>query len=120
MKIESVEKELDGKERELEGLLGEELDLLSDCQKCKQCLLFCPTYEGWYTQGTVGRLMAIYYHFKYGLGSEEELSDLLFACTTCRRCQTVCKLMATGVKSTDIIVKARNLLIKRAQAREAK
>lgn len=99
----------------LKQLLDKELDLLSDCQKCKQCVRFCPTYEGWYGRSPVGRLMAIYYHFKYGLGSDRELAELLYTCTGCRKCQTACKLMATGVKSTDIIMVARQLLVKSIQ-----
>lgn len=116
MKTEAVETEKQDKESQ--KLLEQELDLLADCQKCKQCLRVCPTYEGWYSKSPVGRLMAIYYYLKYGLGTEEKLSDLLFTCTTCRKCQTLCKTMGPGVKSTDIIVKARNLLVKKAQARE--
>lgn len=115
MKIENVVEERDA---EVKALTDELVDLIADCIKCKQCVRFCPTYEGWYTQAPIGRLMAIYYHFKYGLGSEEELSDLLFACTTCRRCMQVCKLMSRGAKTTDIIIRARNLLVKRAKARE--
>lgn len=101
------------KELEKEILVGIQL-----CIKCRMCVNMCPTYEGWSTQGPYGRLMAINLHFKYGLGSEEELSDLLFACTTCRRCQERCKMLSTSAGSTDTIVKARNLLVKRAQARE--
>lgn len=101
-------------EEELKDLIDEELDLLSDCQKCKMCLRVCPTYEGWYTQGPVGRLMAVYYYYKYGLGDKKQLSSLLYTCTTCRRCQTLCKTMSTGVRSTDIIIKARNLLVRGA------
>jgi len=90
------------------------------CSKCRMCVSMCPTYEGWLTQSSVGRLLAINLHFKYGLGSEEELSKLLFSCTTCRRCQERCKALATGVTPTDTIIKARQLLVKRAQARERK
>ena len=99
----------------LKELEDDILDLVSDCSRCKMCVEVCPTYEGWYSQSAVGRLMAIYYHLKYGLGSDKELSDLLFACTVCRRCQARCKRMSAGAKSVDIIIKARNLLVKTSE-----
>ena len=102
MKIENVQ--------ELERYL---LDMLSDCSRCKMCVGVCPTYEGWYSQSAVGRMMALYYHLKYGIGSEKEISDLLFSCSTCRKCQARCQRMSVGTKSVDIIIKGRNLLIQR-------
>jgi len=90
---------------------------IQSCIRCRECLTMCPTYEGWATQGPYGRLMAINLHLKYGLGSEEELSDLLFACSTCRLCMERCKRLSSGTKTTDIIVKARQYLAKRAKAR---
>lgn len=88
------------------------------CIKCRMCLGMCPTYEGWSTQGAYGRLMAINHHLKYGIGSEEELSDLLFSCATCRRCLERCKMLSSGAGPTDIIIKTRSYLAKRAKARE--
>lgn len=116
MKTKSVNEK--GLQSEIKELEGEILDLLSDCQRCRMCIRVCPTYEGWYTQSPMGRLMAIHYHLKYGLGSEAELSNLLFACTACRKCKLICKVMSGGAESTDIILKARNLLVKRALARQ--
>jgi Fe-S oxidoreductase len=107
-------------EEKMKALEKEIFEETLRCSKCRMCVNMCPTYEGWFTQGSVGRLMAIHYFFKYGLGSEEELSSLLFRCTTCRRCEERCKMLATGVKPTDTIIKARQLLVKRAQAREGK
>ena len=105
----------DLKELEKEILAG-----IQACIKCRACLNMCPTYEGWATQGAYGRLMAINLHLKYGLGSEEELSDLLFACATCRRCLERCKMLSSGAGPTDIIVKTRHYLAKRAKARGEK
>lgn len=91
------------------------LDLLSDCTRCKMCVSMCPTYEGWFSQSPVGRLMAILHHLKYGIGSEKELADLLFSCTTCRKCQVTCGRRSAGTKTLDIIIKARNFLVKTHQ-----
>lgn len=98
---------------EQEELEKELLDLLSDCSRCKMCVGVCPTFEGWYRQSAVGRLMALYYHLKYGIGGEKEISDLLFMCTNCRKCQARCKRMSVGTKSVDIFIKARTLLVRR-------
>jgi Fe-S oxidoreductase len=68
----------------------------------------------------MGRLVAINLHFKYGLGSKEELSDLLYSCTTCRRCEEQCRMISVGVSPADTILKARELLVKRCHAQEGK
>lgn len=91
------------------------LDQVAICRRCRMCVAMCPTHEGWLTQSAVGRLNAINLHFKYGMGTTEELSRLLYACTTCRRCQYRCKMLSAGVNPTDIIIKARQLLVKKAQ-----
>ena len=112
MMIESDDKkELDQRRIDLAALLSEATDLLQVCQKCKMCLSVCPLYTRWYTEGPIGRILAIYYHLKYDIGSREELSKLLFTCTTCRKCQTLCKEMAMGVDTTDLIVMARQILV---------
>lgn len=80
----------------------------------------CPTYEGWFTESSMGRLAAINLHFKYGLGDAKDLSDLLYACTSCRRCQQRCKMVSVGVSPANIIVKARQLLVREAQEQERK
>ena len=100
----------------LKELEKEILSGIQSCIKCRECLHMCPTYEGWATQGPYGRLMAINLHLKYGLGSEEELSNLLFACSTCRRCLERCKQLSSGTSVTDLIIKARQYLAKRAKA----
>ncbi len=103
--------------KDLKQLEDEIIDGVRQCCHCKMCTTVCPTYEGWFTQTAMGRLAAIFAHLEYGLGSEEELSDLLFSCTTCRRCQSLCKVMSAGTESADLIVKTRHLLAKRAEAR---
>lgn len=96
------------------------LDDLQVCIRCRMCVDMCPTYEDWYTQSTVGRLLAINLHFKYGLGSENDLSRMLFECASCRRCQERCRMLSRDARPTEIILKSRQLLVKLAQARERK
>jgi Fe-S oxidoreductase len=100
----------------LKELEKEVLEAIQICRKCRICIAMCPTFEGWFTQSSMGRLTAINCHFKYGLGNEEELIKLLFACTTCRRCEERCKMVSMGVSPTDIILKTRQLLVKRQKA----
>jgi Fe-S oxidoreductase len=96
------------------------IDSIQICRRCRMCVFMCPTYEGWLTQSALGRLAAINLHLKYGLGSEEELSNLLFSCTTCQRCQEKCKVVCAGVNPTEIIIKTRQFLVKRCKAKEEK
>jgi heterodisulfide reductase subunit C len=105
---------------EIEELKKEILDNIQRCWKCRMCVAMCPTHEGWSTQSAAGRLMAINAHLKFNLGSEEELSNLLFACATCRRCQERCRALSTDACPSETIIKARQLLIKRAQTRKDK
>jgi Fe-S oxidoreductase len=109
--MKTEETDIEKRREALTKLLSEETDSLKICQKCKMCLSVCPVYEGWYTEGPVGRITAIYYHFNYGVGTKKELADLLYSCATCRKCQTLCKQMAMGVETTDLIVQARHILV---------
>ena len=90
------------------------------CWKCRMCVAMCPTYEGWFSQSTAGRLMAINLFIKHGLGSLEELSDMLYACTTCRRCQERCRSLSTDCRPADTILKARRYLVKKAELEKEK
>jgi Fe-S oxidoreductase len=101
-------------------LAEEILGSIQTCIKCRMCVRMCPTYEGWITQSPFGRLTAINLHLKYGLGSEEDLSKLIFQCATCRRCQERCRMLSTDVSPTDTIIKTRHLLARKAQARGRK
>jgi len=93
-----------------EKFKDELLESIRVCKRCRMCVVTCPTYEGWLTQTPIGRISAIYYHFLYGIGSQEQLSALLYSCTTCRRCKERCKELMTGVNAAEVIVKARELL----------
>ncbi|MEE9612193.1 MAG: (Fe-S)-binding protein [Desulfatiglandales bacterium] len=105
---------------ELADLEKEITDSVQRCWKCKMCVAMCPTYEGWFTQSTAGRLMAINLYIKHGLGSLEDLSNILYSCTTCRRCQERCRAISTDCRPADVIRKARQYLVKMAEAQEKK
>jgi Fe-S oxidoreductase len=102
----------------LEELKKKVVDQIALCRRCRMCVAMCPTYEGWLTQSSIGRLNAINLYFKYGLGSPQELSDLLYACTTCRRCQERCRILAVGANPTDIILLARELLVRKCRSKK--
>jgi Fe-S oxidoreductase len=103
---------------DLKALEKEITESVQRCWKCRMCVAMCPTYEGWFTQSTVGRLMAINLYIKHRLGNIEELSDILYSCTTCRRCQERCKALSTDCRPADAIIKARQYLVKMAESNE--
>jgi len=105
---------------ELEKLEKEITDSVQRCWKCKMCVAMCPAYEGWFTQSTAGRLMAINLYIKHGLGNIEDLSRILYGCTTCRRCQERCRDLSTDCRPADTILKARQYLVRISQAKEKK
>jgi Fe-S oxidoreductase len=96
------------------------IDRIQACNRCRMCVAMCPTFEGWYRQSAFGRLSAVNLHFKYGLGTVEELSRLLFECANCRRCQERCRVLSRNIGPSDIILKARQLLVKKSQAKNTK
>ena len=103
---------------DLKSLEKEITESVQRCWKCRMCVDMCPTYEGWFTQSTAGRLMAINLHIKHGLGSLEDLSDILYSCTTCRRCQERCRALSTDCRPADTIIKARRYLVKKTESEE--
>lgn len=105
---------------ELDQLKKEITQNVQRCWKCRMCVAMCPTYEGWFTQSAAGRLMSVNLYLKHGLGSLEELSDMLYACTTCRRCQERCRMLSTDCHPADTILKARQYLVKLAEGGEEK
>jgi Fe-S oxidoreductase len=107
-------------ERNLAALRQEILDDVQVCRKCRMCVNMCPTFEGWFTQSAMGRLVAINLHLKYGLGDEKELSDLIYACTSCLRCRQRCRNASVGVSPGDIILKTREYLVRKAREQEGK
>jgi Fe-S oxidoreductase len=105
---------------DLKQLEKEITDNVARCWKCRMWVDMCPTYEGWLTKSPAGRLMAINLHIKQGLGSMKDLSDLLYSCTTCRRCQVRCEQLSTNCNPTDTIIKARQYFVNKAQSEGGK
>ena len=103
---------------ELKALEKEIAEGVQMCWKCRMCVAMCPTYEGWFTQSTAGRLMAVNLYIKHGLGNIEELTDILYSCTTCRRCQERCRQLSTDCRPADTIIKARQYLVRKAESDE--
>ena len=105
-------------ESDLRQLEKEITDNVQRCWKCRMCVAMCPTYEGWFTQSAAGRLMAINLYIKHGLGDVKTLSDILYSCATCRRCQVRCRELSTDCHPADTILKARQYLVRKAEAEE--
>lgn len=104
-------------ETRTEELKNEILEKIQTCIRCRMCVKMCPTYEGWFTQSSAGRLAAINLKLRYDMGEDEELSRLLYDCATCRRCQERCKMFSTNVSPADIILKTRQWLAMREKER---
>lgn len=100
---------------ELSELKKEITGSVQRCWKCRMCVAMCPTYQGWFTQSTPGRLMAVNLYINHGLGSIKDLSDILYSCATCRRCQHRCRALSTDCRPADTILKARRYLVKLAE-----
>jgi len=92
------------------------LDAVTNCVNCRFCLPTCPLLditEGWQSQGAAGITLALYTAVKWGVEREykEVLRNLLFSCTTCRKCVLACKETCVGVDLLDVIDKGRQLFI---------
>ena len=105
---------------DLQRLEKEITDNVQRCWKCRMCVAMCPTYEGWFSQSSAGRLMAINLYIKHGLGDVKALADLLYSCATCRRCQERCRELSTDCHPADTILKARQYLVRMAESEEGK
>ena len=103
---------------DLNTLAKEITDSVQRCWKCRMCVAMCPTYEGWFTQSAAGRLMAINLFIKQGLGDVKTLSDILYSCAACRRCQERCMELSTDCRPADTILKARQYLVKLVESAE--
>ena len=116
--IPVIWKKMDMSQSELPALKEEITHSVQKCWKCRMCVAMCPTYEGWFTQSTPGRLMAVNLYINHGLGSLQDLSNILYSCTTCRRCQERSGPFSTDRQPADKIIKARQYLVKLAGGRE--
>jgi len=102
---------VDLKLKPLEEVKADVLKALQTCVNCKFCTAVCPLYEGWIREAAVGKTYAVYYIVKYSLPVSDELKDIVWYCTTCGRCEYICKRLAGGVETVSTIVGARRLLL---------
>ncbi|MBW2083734.1 MAG: (Fe-S)-binding protein [Deltaproteobacteria bacterium] len=94
-------------EQEIEKYLNENLIW---CEKCHFCNTVCPIVESRVSQGSFGINRAIYYGLKWN-EINEDLRNLVYSCTTCGKCNLMCKKVSRALPLTEIIEKAREYLL---------
>lgn len=99
------------KEEQTEASTEKQLhEKLISCEKCHFCNLVCPIVENRVTQGPFGINRAIYYGLKRNQFNET-LRDLVYSCTTCKKCVAMCKKVSRGLPLVEIFEKTRGLLL---------
>jgi Fe-S oxidoreductase len=100
---------MDEEQREgnIERYLDEELIV---CEKCHFCNMVCPVVDSRVTQGPFGINRAIYYAIKWN-AFNEDLRDLVYSCSTCGKCDLMCKKVSRALPLLEIIEKAREFLL---------
>jgi Fe-S oxidoreductase len=96
---------------------GEETEKIEDylinelmpCEKCHFCNTVCPIVGTRVTQGPFGINRAIYYGIRRNQ-FDRELRDLVYSCTTCGKCDDMCKRVSRALPLVDIFEKAREFL----------
>ncbi len=81
------------------------------CNKCGFCQSVCPVFRETRMEGSVarGRIALLREAAEGTLPFDEDLKETLYGCLLCKHCQENCP---AGVKSYDIILKAREVLAK--------
>ena len=87
-------------------------EALLSCEKCHFCNTVCPVVDTRVTQGPFGINRTIYYGLKWNKFNEE-LRDLVYSCTTCGKCDLMCKKVSRALPLTEIIEKARELILEK-------
>jgi len=90
-------------------------EALIACEKCHFCNTVCPVVDTRITQGPFGINRAIYYAIKWN-EFNEELRDLVYSCSTCGKCDIMCKKVSRALPLTELIEKARELLLVEKEA----
>jgi Fe-S oxidoreductase len=87
-------------------------EALISCEKCHFCNTVCPVVDTRVTQGPFGINRAIYYGLKWN-EFNEELRDLVYSCSTCGKCDLMCKKVSRALPLTELIEKARELILEK-------
>jgi Fe-S oxidoreductase len=85
-------------------------EALVSCEKCHLCNTVCPVLGTRVTQGPFGINRAIYYGLKWNR-FDKELRDLVYSCTTCGKCASMCSSVSRALPLVEIVEKARELLL---------
>ncbi|MDD5093487.1 MAG: (Fe-S)-binding protein [Dehalococcoidia bacterium] len=86
---------------------------ITKCSRCGKCGAICPMYketEGWDTDVARGRVLLTWGLARGDLDVNQELVEAIYRCPTCMMCEQQC---TSGVKVTEIIRKARELLVEK-------
>ena len=94
-------------EQDIEKYLN---DKLISCEKCHFCNTVCPIVESRVSQGPFGINRAIYYGLKWN-EINEDLRNLVYSCTTCGKCNLMCKKVSRALPLTEVFEKAREYLL---------
>ncbi|MCG8473619.1 MAG: (Fe-S)-binding protein, partial [Desulfobacterales bacterium] len=93
----------------LRSLLAELDDMLVNCMRCGMCQSVCPVFQDSMMEGDVarGKLALIDSLAKRMIDNPGEVKERLEKCLLCGSCEAGCP---SGVKVTDIFIKARAVL----------
>jgi Fe-S oxidoreductase len=85
-------------------------EALISCEKCHFCNTVCPIVDTRITQGPFGINRAIYYGLQWNEFTES-LRDLVYSCTTCGKCDLMCKKVSRALPLIEIFEKAREYFL---------
>jgi Fe-S oxidoreductase len=85
-------------------------EALISCEKCHLCNTVCPVLGTRVSQGPFGINRAIYYGLKWNR-FDKTLRDLVYSCTTCGKCVSMCCNVSRALPLVEIVEKARELLL---------
>lgn len=93
------------------------LDTVRRCRNCNYCYPECPVFastRGFLTNGPSGIMASMFYAINWNLleGKDgEDLRDIIYACTTCKRCEFRCEQSASATPVVEVIETARKFLL---------
>jgi Fe-S oxidoreductase len=90
-------------------------EALIACEKCHFCHTVCPVVDTRITQGPFGINRAIYYALQWNV-FDQGLRDLVYSCSTCGKCDIMCKKVSRALPLTELIEKAREFLLVEKEA----